>query len=210
MNDESNERASSEDCKKYAPADIPANNMPDVIDDEVWSEIPGFSRYQASNYGRVRSKDVTKRTVDRYGHKIEYIVKGKMLHQYLNMVGYPTINIQDDNGKYHVPSTHSVIMLAFTGIPAKVGVRCVDHKDCNKLNNKLENLEYVSYKENTHRAKSNGLLHGKRKVLCVDDNKEFDSVSSCTTYYSFYQSSLKTLFERNDVIQYSGKTFKLI
>lgn len=48
-------------------------------------------------------------------------------------------------GKYFVDNPHNEKVL--------------DHKDGNKLNNKASNLEWVSYKENSHRAKKLGLLH---------------------------------------------------
>ena len=41
----------------------------------------------------------------------------------------------------------------------------VDHIDCNKLNNNLDNLEWVTAKENTHRAIKNGLYKNNRKEI---------------------------------------------
>lgn len=153
---------------------------------EIWKDIPGYFRYQASNLGNIRSKTVTRKYTKKDGSTYTRVLKGRVLDQYVNMVGYWTCNVQDDNSKHHVPSTHNLIMLAFYGVPAKVGKMCVDHINGNKLDNCIENLQYVSYKENTNRAKDKGFLHGKQKIFCIEDYKEFDSYQEASDYYGFY------------------------
>ena len=67
--------------------------------------------------------------------------------------GYPIVNLQRNNNetKYSSKSTpvHIHRVLAQLFIPNPENKPCVNHKDGNKTNNKLENLEWCTYRENT-------------------------------------------------------------
>ena len=70
------------------------------------------------------------------------------------------------NGEFMSTYEHLVIYAIHHGIEAFNKFEAVDHIDGNKLNNRIENLEGVSTKENNIRAKENGLL----KPLKGEDN----------------------------------------
>jgi len=108
---------------------------------EQWRKIPNFSAYMFSNLGRVMR--VERRTATWPGN----ILKG-----YKNKDGYIRVNI-DRHGHGHF--IHNLVANAFIG-PCPEGME-VNHKDRNKENNRVENLEYVTHHEN--------MLHAKFSVL---------------------------------------------
>jgi hypothetical protein len=101
----------------------------DTIEDEIWKDIDpqyirGVKGYQASNLGRVKSP------------------KGKINIQYNEYEGYKTVAI-----KYHTQYVHRLIAFAF--IPNLENKPIVNHKDGNKHNNHVDNLEWMTASENT-------------------------------------------------------------
>lgn len=69
--------------------------------------------------------------------------------------GYKHLGIYDINGKVKYPTVHRLMALAF--IPNPYNLEQVNHKDGNKSNNTLENLEWVSRKRNIAHAYEIGL-----------------------------------------------------
>lgn len=75
-----------------------------------------------------------------------------------NKAGYLFFTTYKNNiGKHH--SLHRELALAF--IPNPLNLKCVNHKDGNKFNNSLENLEWCSYSQNIIHAYNNNLRRTK-------------------------------------------------
>lgn len=110
-----------------------------------WKPIKGYEGlYEVSNDGRVRRLRFTNGS-----HDFEKVRECK---QTLNTWGYMTVNLSK-NGKSNTKRVHRLVANAFLGESDLQ----VDHIDGNKLNNRLDNLEYVTPKENTNRAWEKGL-----------------------------------------------------
>lgn len=129
-----------------------------------WRKIPGFSRYEASETGLLRSTNYKNSS------------KTKVLKPAVNPRGYPQTMLQNDRGQYKSKPVHYFVTLAFFG-PRKKGLT-VDHIDGNKQNNHISNLEYVTRSENCKRAVKVGLWeikHGSKNgnsKLTEQDVKE--------------------------------------
>jgi len=120
--------------------------MEGLLNMESWRPIKGFeTRYTVSNTGLVFSK-LTGRyltpKVDRYGYEVVTLCK---------------------NGKAKYITVHRLVAMAF--IPNPNGLPCVNHKDENKRNNRVENLEWVTVKENdNYGTRNQRMAESKKKV----------------------------------------------
>lgn len=115
------------------------------IEGEIWKSIPGYEGYyEASNMGRIRS--IT-RQVRNWGthkqRKDSIILKpNPVIH------GYNAVCMYRDGEKMKFCKVHRLVASAFLG-PSDLQV---NHKDGNRRNNKLENLEWCTGSENNKHA----------------------------------------------------------
>lgn len=103
----------------------------------AWSPVPGYPGYEVSDDGVVR------RVVNCRNSKA-----GKVLKQSKRPKGYLFVKLCA-NGVIKPVAIHQIVMLAFVGPPCGL---VINHKDLDKTNNSLSNLEYVSQRENCHHA----------------------------------------------------------
>jgi len=99
-----------------------------------WKIIPNFSNYMASESGKIKNKTT------------EYV-----LEPCVNIYGYQRISLKNDQGKIKSIATH--ILVALTWIPNPEKKATVNHKNKIKTDNRVENLEWATYKEqNVHKV----------------------------------------------------------
>jgi hypothetical protein len=104
---------------------------------ERWRQIAGFSDYDISDRGRVRSwKPV----------RTGSATSPKMMQTRAGTDGYIRVTLQSSKGRKSVQRVHLLVAKAFLG-PAQG--RLVLHKDSNKSHPQLSNLEYGSYEDNS-------------------------------------------------------------
>ncbi len=123
----------------------------------VWKDIPGYEGYyQVSTGGRVKSVDREVIGID--GKTYKY--RGKVLKQRLNHKGYPDVNLSKDRN-YKTITTHILVAKTFINNPENKPQ--VNHIDADKTNNNVNNLEWVTNKENMIHASKKGLLNNKHE-----------------------------------------------
>lgn len=112
---------------------------------ESWKPIAGYEgRYEISSHGRVKSLSSRFRRGQ--------AGKDRILQPGLCW-GYHVVRLcMNSQGKMH--RVHRLVAFAF--LP-KSKHRCVNHKDGNKTNNRVDNLEWVSYWDNNAHAFHTGL-----------------------------------------------------
>lgn len=100
--------------------------------EEVWKDIPGYGgNYQVSNLGRVRSR--------KWG-------KWKVLKDIKNYNGYSTVMLYSD--KKHHYYVHQLVAKAF--LPNPKNLKCVNHKNEKRDDNRASNLEWCTTYYNNH------------------------------------------------------------
>lgn len=110
---------------------------------EGWRTIPGHNEYEVSDLGRVRRAAPGRKTF-----------VGKVLRPQSIGAGYRAVALTK-NGKAIHRYVHRLVMLAFVGEPPEGHE--VNHRDGDKSNNALANLEYVTRSENNNHAFASGL-----------------------------------------------------
>lgn len=108
---------------------------------EEWRPIQGYEElYEVSNLGRVRSLD---RVVNRNGAKVSR--KGRILRPGKDGYGYLLVGLSED-GKKKLFSVHRLVWEAFNGKRPE-GMQ-INHIDEDKANNRLDNLNLMTPKQN--------------------------------------------------------------
>lgn len=125
--------------------------------EEIWKDVEGYEGfYQVSNMGRVRS--IERRLND------GRIYGGRILEQKQVRNGYMQVHVSKDNkGKYL--SVHRLVARAF--VPGFVEGADVNHKDEDKTNNRVDNLEWCSHSYNSQYGHRNDTMVEQRSLEVV-------------------------------------------
>ena len=110
--------------------------------DEIWKTIVNYSDYQVSNFGRVKS-------LDRYStfrSLFSRFHRGRILKQFLTKNGYLFVGLSKEGiiKQFLVSRLVALMFISNSDTDKKE----VNHKDGNKINNFVDNLEWVTPSEN--------------------------------------------------------------
>jgi len=154
---------------------------------EIYKDIIGYEGlYKASTKGNIKS------VIKRNGKDI-------ILKQGIDKCGYCIVTLCKDKKKT-TKTVHRLIALTFL---FETNIQ-VNHKDGNKKNNDVSNLEFVSAKQNINHAIENGLLkfntlkiaEEKRKVVLQIDKQTKEIIN---TFKSAHEASRLTGFNRGNI-----------
>ena len=136
-----------------------------------WKTITEANNYEVSDEGEVRNKTT------------KQILKGR-----LSKSGYYQVNIKiNETNKFSNRYIHRLVAQYF--IENKENKREVNHKDGNKLNNNVENLEWVTSSENQRHRHSIGIKQTSNRYIGMfnSDNKlvkDFNSIIEAAAFFN--------------------------
>lgn len=135
---------------------------------EIWRPIENFPNYEVSNYGRIKN-----------------VLSGNILSPYKNENGYMIISLHNGSGNNRKYRVHRLVAEAF--IPNPNNYPIINHKDENKSNNHVSNLEWCNKSYNALYGSTQSKLraHKIQPIQMIDNStgeviKEFDSIKSAS------------------------------
>lgn len=143
---------------------------------EEWKSLPEYKNIEVSTLGRVR-KTTRKHSK---GDIIETFPKDRD--------GYLRCSVQKLNGVWTSQPVHRLVAKAFIANPENKS--CVNHKDNNRQNNTVENLEWVTPKENVYHS----FILGERKFC-----KTIQKSTKLTDYQVSQIDNLRKLYTVNQI-----------
>ncbi len=152
----------------------------------IWKPVDGFNgAYEVSMCGKVRSKE--RRVIYKDGRSF---LKPVHVFDPKPIKGYPSVALP--GGRQCV---HTLVARAFLG-PKPESARTVNHKDGNKKNNHVSNLEWATYAENNRHARLTKLnkQHGENCNLSKFGDDTVDAIRLLWPTRRFTQLELGTLF----------------
>lgn len=170
---------------------------------EEWRDIPGFEgTYQASNLGNIR-RISSSYTYVKNGKPLNRKKQGQLLKPKYKKHGYAFVALGVGKTKPVYKHIHRLVAAAFLGDNPNLQV---NHKDQNKTNNRLNNLEWVTCQEN--RIHSIKLQNHNTVKLTVDDvlniRKELNQGIKPTTLAKKYKVHVSGIYniKRRDTWSY--------
>lgn len=145
----------------------------------VFVTIPGFSKYQINREGILL-------IVNSFKEKVWSTTKDN--EKTGRRGGYKYCQCVDDNGNTRILYQHRILAELFLLVPENSKGLTVNHKDGNKSNNSLDNLEWCTYGENNQHAWDTGLrIQETKKVLVKNlingEITKFRSKRECARHF---------------------------
>ena len=159
----------------------------------IWKDIKNYEgEYQVSNDGLVKSLP-RYITYQRKGKGLSAYCPGKILRPRYTKDRYLGLVISH-NGSNETIRIHRAVAQAF--IPNSLNLPIINHKDGNKSNNVIANLEWTTYKENTAHAYRNGLATNYGSNHYLSKLRESDVLQIREIYLSkkLYQKEIARMF----------------
>lgn len=144
---------------------------------EIWKKIEDYENYMISNFGRIKS---LKRNI---------ILKPEVRRQYYSVQLYK-------NKKSKHFQIHRLVAITFIKNPHNL--KYVNHKDENKLNNHVDNLEWCTASYNTNYGTAIKRAVEKKSIIINQYDKNGNYLN---TYLSFMDAQRKTGIFNNNIVK---------
>ena len=174
--------------------------MGDLKMKEIWKDVKGFEgRYLVSNTGKIYS-----------------ILAKRILKTCISNRGYELACLRNEKGYRKQYTVHRLVAMSFLDNPNNYPI--INHKDENKLNNNINNLEWCDYSYNCTynnlRVKVANTLTNKNKIFYVYDSRmnfigEFKNIRKFCRDYHVNSGNFWKVLKKNNLkpFYYSANGF---
>lgn len=166
--------------------------------------------------------------VSPYNKGVKNKTTGKILTGTVKKTGYICYHLQNDQGKSQMIYGHRLVALSCFGLPDNETKRHVNHKDKNRSNNHVNNLEWVTPKENSIHKNLNGTNQKgnpkyERRVIQIKDGEiiaRFNNLSEASKETGVDISTISSLalgritrdygfeFKYEEIVDIEGEIWK--
>lgn len=165
---------------------IDGEQFVEITNEAAEGIIPGA--YMISESGRIYSN-----------------LTNKFIHGSISKDNYVLLNLRLANGKSKVFYLHRILAISYKYI-ANYKEMQIDHIDCDKTHNDLDNYDWVDLVENTNRARNNGLMvvgedcswaklteKEVREICEILQNHSYESLSSIARRYNCNRNMIRDI-----------------
>lgn len=167
--------------------------MTDTKQKEVWKTYPEYPFIEVSNLGGVRTKD----RVVTYKDGRKKFVKGRILKQQSDKKGYMYVGFSVKCKPVRL-KVHRIVAICF--IPNPDSLPEVNHKDNNRTNNAVSNLEWCTSKYNNDYKRNFGTSQAEvqgRPVMAINPETSevfwFESQSEAARQLNVIQANISAI-----------------
>lgn len=161
---------------------------------EEWRDIPGYEgRYQASSYGRIKRLSMTLKSTSKAGRDFYYTLPERIAKGRKDKDGYLTIVLRDSVGVQCAKKIHRLVATTF--IPNPKNLPQVNHKNSNKADNRIDNLEWCSSQYNLyhahHLSPNQKNYYNQKQVAKINSKGEIIVVYKSLKYAALIENTSK-------------------
>ena len=162
-----------------------------TMEKEIWRPIKGYEGlYEVSNLGRIRSLD----RITNYANGEKHLWKGRIMKPAKNKNGYLICDLHK-NSKRKTFNVHRLVAQAFIKNPDNLPV--INHKDEDKTNNCVDNLEWCTYSYNNSYGEAFQSM--KRKLSKTVLQIDIETNQIIAEYTSLTEAARQTNFSKGDI-----------
>ena len=158
---------------------------------EVWKDIPGWEGfYQVSSHGRIKRMPIEMT----YSNGDKHFYSEKLYKLSPSGNGYYVVRLRKPFGKPMKEYVHRIVAMTF--LEKQDGCDIVNHLDCDRTNNHIENLEWTTRSGNSkHSIRAHNGEQGAIKmqpVMCVETGNVFECAMDAVEWLRDLTANLKS------------------
>lgn len=188
-------------------------------DGKEWRDVVGWEGiYQVSNKGDI----IRLPSLIRHPRGFDMKIKGQTMKFNLDADGYFRVGLTCQGRKNESRGVHQLVARAF--IPNPENKPQINHKDGNKQNNNVENLEWVTPSENTKHAVDTGLISKEvfiktgqisrekwsKPVRCIQTGQIFDCIQDAERELGLYPTAINYAMNQSKKHSVKGLSFEFV